>query len=389
VSRRSGSGGKGRTIIPSIVPAIVSALASLRADAAALLDRFKSSRLGRALARYSMARGALLAGGIAYTGLFSVFSALAIGVTILMGLLGSHPALRDRVLEQIGQALPGVIDTGSGGLVTIDQLTLGSALNVGSLAAGGFLLYSAVALMGVLKTALRAMFGIARLPENPVRAWAWNLVALLVMMAGVLATAIASALTAALTGSTARYIGLPSWLSGAGTHMVAIAVSFLVDAAVLALLLTAFGIRVPRKDLLEGVCLGALAFGALREIGSRAVGSNWHNPLLASFTAIIILILWLHLASRILLIVAAWIANPPRPSLIEHPDEVHGKGRPNYVTLSVPETLSWPRQSLTGTVEVDPTEHPDYLPAAPAGARAPAGGKHEARPPGRELPPKG
>ncbi|GAV94436.1 PE-PGRS family protein [Actinomyces denticolens] len=349
---------------------MASAITTMRASAAALVDRFKSSRPGRALARYAMARGALLAGGIAYTGLFSVFSALAIGVTILMGLLGSRPALRDRVLDQIGQALPGVIDTGSGGLVTVDQLTLGSALNIGSLAAGGFLLYSAVALMGVLKTALRAMFGIARLPENPLRAWAWNLVALLVMMAGVLATATASALTTALAGSTAGLIGLPAWLSGAGTHVVAVVISFLIDAAVLALLLAACGIRVPRKDLAEGVCLGAVAFGALREIGSRAVGSNWHNPLLASFTAIVILILWLHLASRILLIVAAWIANPPRPTLIEHPDEVHARARPNYVTLSVPATLSWPRQSLTGTVEVDPTEHPDYLPPAPPGGRA-------------------
>lgn len=368
---------------------MASAITTMRASAAALVDRFKSSRPGRALARYTMARGALLAGGIAYTGLFSVFSALAIGVTILMGLLGSRPALRDRVLDQIGQALPGVIDTGSGGLVTVDQLTLGSALNIGSLAAGGFLLYSAVALMGVLKTALRAMFGIARLPENPLRAWAWNLVALLVMMAGVLATATASALTTALAGSTAGLIGLPAWLSGAGTHVVAVAISFLIDAAVLALLLAACGIRVPRKDLAEGVCLGAVAFGALREIGSRAVGSNWHNPLLASFTAIVILILWLHLASRILLIVAAWIANPPRPTLIEHPDEVHARARPNYVTLSVPATLSWPRQSLTGTVEVDPTEHPDYLPPAPPGGRAPMAAEGPARPAGRDAPAEG
>ncbi|GGO96807.1 hypothetical protein GCM10011612_07890 [Actinomyces gaoshouyii] len=368
---------------------MASAITTMRAGAAALVNRYKSSRLGRALTRYSMARGALLAGGIAYTGLFSVFSALAIGVTILMGLLGSQPALRDRVLEQIGQALPGVIDTGSGGLVTVDQLTLGSVLNIGSLAAGGVLLYSAVALMGVLKTALRAMFGIARLPENPVRAWAWNLAALLVMMAGVLATATASALTTALAGSTASLIGLPAWLSGAGTHLAVVVISFLIDAAVLALLLAACGIRVPRKDLAGGVCLGALAFGALREIGSRAVGSSWHNPLLASFTAIVILILWLHLASRILLLVAAWIANPPRPALIEHPDEVHARARPNYVTLSVPETLAWPRQSLTGTVEVDPTEHPDYRPPAPAGERVPAPTEGRGRPVDRDVPPEG
>ena len=57
--------------------------------------------------------------------------------------------------------------------------------------------------------------------------------------------------------------------------------------------------------------------------------------------------------------------NPPLPRDVDHPDEVHAHERPNYVTLSVPETLTWPRQSITGSLEADPTAHPDYVPPVP------------------------
>ena len=50
--------------------------AVLAERAKALLGRCRRTRATRALARYSAGRGPLLAGGIAYTGLFSVFAAL-------------------------------------------------------------------------------------------------------------------------------------------------------------------------------------------------------------------------------------------------------------------------------------------------------------------------
>ena len=113
---------------------------------------------------------------------------------------------------------------------------------------------------------------------------------------------------------------------------------------------------------MAGAAIGALAFGVLRQVGTSAVGSVSSNPMLASFAALVVLILWLHLASRVVLYVCAWMANPPRPQAVDHPDELHAGQTPNYVTLSVPATLAWPRQSLTGTLEVDSTAHPDYVP---------------------------
>lgn len=321
----------------------------------ALAERLKRTRVGRALTRYSTANGALLAGGIAYTGLYSAFAALVIGVSVLMALVDDHGPLRDAVLEVINETLPGVVDDGSGdGLVSVNQLTARSVLNTGSVLASLVLAYTAVSLMGALKSALRAMFGIVRLPQNPLLAQVANVAGFVVVVVGVLATAVASLVTSAVANRTTEAADwIPGWLSSTGTRLLTLTGSAVVDAFVLAALIAVSGIRPPWRDLVLGCALGAVALGAMRELGARVVGSVADNPLLASAAALVALVLWLHLGSRILLLVAAWMANPPRPQAIRDPAEVHARERPNYVTVSVPETLEWPRQSLTGDIEVD------------------------------------
>ena len=332
-----------------------------------LVGAVQRSRAGRALKRYSTARGALMAGGIAYTGMFSIFAALVIGMSIMMAVIGNRPAFRAAVVSSVDSLLPGVLDTGDGqGLVTVDQLTPSSALNLGSVIAGAALLYSAMSLMGTVKIALRAMFGIVNPPARPVVSQLLNLAGFLVIVAGVLVTAVASVVTTTLSGGVGSRLGLPASLTGTGAWLTTLAVSFAIDAGVLAVLLSVCGVHPPGRDLLQGCLLGALALGVLRQAGTGAVGSAAAgNPLLASFAAVAVLVLWLHLTSRAVLLVAAWTANPPLPREVGHPAEVHAHERPNYVTLSAPETLTWPRQSLTGALEADPTARPDYDPLAP------------------------
>ena len=341
-------------------------LTALRERLQEVVARFQGSRPGRALARYSKANGSLMVGGIAYTGLFSVFAALAIGVSVLMAVVGRHPQLRQAVLDAVDAALPGVLDDGDGsGLVSIDTLTLGSALNVGSVLATVALVLSALGVMGAMRTALRTVFGIAVLPDNPVLAKVRDLVTFLVLMLGVVVTAVGGIVTNTLGAGAAELLHLPAAVTGVGLRLAAVVVSLVVDAGVLALVVSAAGIRVPRRDLVTGSLLGAVGFGALRVVGTSAVGSVADNPVLASFAAIVVLLLWLHLAARVLLYATAWMANPPEPATAGHPDELHARERPNYVTHSVPRTLVWPHNVLTGVLEPDPTEHPDYVPPAP------------------------
>ncbi|WP_243106693.1 YihY/virulence factor BrkB family protein [Actinomyces lilanjuaniae] len=272
------------------------------------MGRLRCSRVGRALERYQEAHGNLIAGGIAYTGLFSVFAALAIGVSALMAFVGSHDSVRRSVVTTIDSLLPGVVDTGSGGLVTVDQLVLDSALTVGSVLAVAALMFSAMSLMGAIRTGLRAVFTLTDQSTGLVRTQLMNLVGFVIIVVGVLVTAVASVLTRLLSGEAGQALGLSGALTSTGSRVAVLVVSFVIDSGILALLVRVSGARPPRRDLLWGSALGALALGVLRELGTDVVGSSASNPLLASFAAVAVLLLWLNLAARVVLLTAAWMA---------------------------------------------------------------------------------
>ncbi|MBN9328042.1 MAG: YihY/virulence factor BrkB family protein, partial [Cellulomonas sp.] len=58
--------------------------------------------------------------------------------------------------------------------------------------------------------------------------------------------------------------------------------------------------------------IAGVGLGVVRVLGTSVVsGSVRHNPVLASFAVIVVLLLWINLVSRIVLLAAAWTANPP------------------------------------------------------------------------------
>ncbi len=328
---------------------------SLADRLAALRARWEHSRLGRGLARYSKARGGLLAGGITYSALFSVFAALAIGYTAFMALLGNNAELRQAVLDAVDDTLPGIVDTGdNGGLIDPDALVQDTALTLTSVAAAAVLLWTAISVMGALKRSIRAMFGILVPRVNPV-------VARLRDLAGFLTIALAVVLTAALViaaGTAGEWamelIGIEGTLASVALRALGFLIAFVVDATVFVLLFRVLaGVRAPRRDLLMAAAVGAVGSGALRFFGTALVGEV-DDPLLAPFAAIITLLLWINLIARLTLLVAAWAANPPAPPKPKDPAATNFDERPNYVTLSVPRTLDWEYDALTGTVQAEP-----------------------------------
>src|SRR5699024_12631773 len=72
----------------------------------ALMDWWKRTRVARMLARYGVANGAMLSGGIAFSAVFSIFAALVIGFSAFMLVIGNNLELRDQVIDTINGALP-------------------------------------------------------------------------------------------------------------------------------------------------------------------------------------------------------------------------------------------------------------------------------------------
>ncbi|CAM5790827.1 YihY/virulence factor BrkB family protein [Cellulomonas persica] len=297
-----------------VTPPRRSVAARLVARGQALLAWWQQTRPARANARFGERGGGVLTGGIAYAALFSVFAALTIGWTIFMAVLGGNDELREQVLEAIDSALPGLVQTSPGdeGLVDPTTLRLSAGLTAAGVVAFVVLLISALSATAALRTGVRAMFAdeggggglvLGKLRELGGLAG----LALAVLVSAVLTTGVAGAVQWVL-----RELG---W-SGATTVAVGVAgalVAFVVDAAVFVLVVRVLaGITPPRPDLLRGAVISAVGVGVVRVLGTSVVaGSATKNPLLASFAVIVTLLVWVNLIARIVLLAAAWTANPP------------------------------------------------------------------------------
>jgi len=287
----------------------------------AVLAWWQRTRVARANARFGRAGGGLLTGGLAYTTLFSVFAGLTIGYTAFMAVLGGNDELRETVLRTIDNTLPGLVDTGSGdGLIEPDQLVLSPGLGIAGIVAVVVLLFSAISAVSALRTAVRAMFDV-RTADNAV-------VGKLRELGGFLAIALAvllsSVLGLAVTTAADWLMALVGWSDSSGVvvRVLGISVAFVVDAALFVMIVRVLaGQRPPRRDLLGGAAIAAAGLGIVRVLGTSVVaGSVRSNPVLASFAVIVILLLWINLIARIVLLAAAWTANPPVPTPQEDPD---------------------------------------------------------------------
>ncbi|WP_448071374.1 YihY/virulence factor BrkB family protein [Georgenia yuyongxinii] len=345
----------------------------------AAIARVRQSRAGRTLARYAVARGGLLAGGIAYSALFSIFAALAISFTLFTAALGRNEELRRTVVGALNDALPGIVDDGSGGLLKPDQLIVDTAVSPAGIVAAVVLLWTALSVMAAIKSSIRAMFGIVAPPENAVAAKARDLAGFLALTLGVLVTAVLSLVAGTLGTAVLDALGVRGAVAGLLLRALGLAAALVVDWAVFLMLFrVTAGVRPLRRDLLLGTLLGAVAAGVLRLLGTTVVGSV-DDPLLASFAAIVTLLLWVNLLARVTLLVASWTANPPAPAKPETAEEVHLDDRPNYVTESAPATLEWDHQPVTGTVLPDATLRPGYEPEPEPRWPGLAGGYHRWR----------
>lgn len=344
-------------------PSFKEALAAegLVAKGMQLFDWYNHSRVGRGMRRYSFKRGNLLAGGVSYTALFSIAAALTVGWTLFMAFLGNNDELRQAVLSAIDSAMPGLVDTGDGtGMVDPDNLIRTNVWSVTGIVGLLVLLFSASKTMDALKMSLWSMFGIVRLPNNFVVIKIRDFLGFILIAAGVLATAALGILTNTVGNWFLDLIGIEGAAGRTLLNLGSILAAFVVDTVLFALLVRFIaGVRTPKRDLWIGAAVGGVGSAILRYVGTTAVGSVTGNPLLAASAALVTLMLWINLIVRILLMVAAWMANPPYADIPIDAAYVHGDSTPNYVTMSEPDTLDWPHHTMTGDIGFDPRFDPE------------------------------
>ncbi len=299
-----------------LAPARRSLVTRLVDRAKALLAWWQGTRAARANARFGAQGGGVLTGGIAYAALFSVFAALTIGWTVFMAVLGDSAELRAQVVDAVNEAVPGLLSTGTTeGLVDPASLRLSSGLTVAGLVAFVVLLLSALSATAALRTGVRAMFD----EQGGGNAVAGKLRELGGLAGLAVAILVSAVLTTAVASAVAWVLQVLGWggVTSVAAQVVGVLVAFVVDAAVFVLIVKVLAGESPRwPDLRGGAVIAGVGMGVVRVLGTSVVaGSATRNPVLASFALVVTLLVWVNLISRIVLLAAAWTANPPaRPA---------------------------------------------------------------------------
>lgn len=317
----------------------------------ALMERLYLTRVMRAYVRYTKVRSNLLAGGIAYTALFSLAGIITLLILSIRVVLHALPRVQAAsIFAAVNQWLPGAIAMeGKAGII-----------NPSLIEASGFTWTSIVAILvaagaglrviSALRLTIQATFGLA--PQ----AWGWwkeplrDLGMLVVLGIGMLASLVIS------SGTVVFLRALQAWfpldlpfelpLSGAWLHVLALLLTSLITAGLVVISLRYLAlVRPPRRDLWLGAGGFAAATTGLQMLGTYL--ATFLSPLVAPFAVLFTLILWVNIWARLFLFTCCWIANPPlAPAPLQ--DFAHAQDRPNYVTLSAPGTLSWSHDPITG-----------------------------------------
>jgi membrane protein len=287
----------------------------LRTLTLSVVNRVKDLREVRAIQWYLARRGSQLCGGIAYSALFSLAAALTIGFSVFSATLGGRQELQDALFDQINAWLPGLIATpGTEGLVPASALVLDTAWNSTTVIAAVIFLWTAISFMGALRHSVRFMFDAPVVGVSPVLSKIWQLVGFAILGGMLVVSAAASVVSQAVTNQ------LEAWFGDSLALGTLVAVGTFGVAVVLDLLLVYLVIRVVarvrprrRRDMFLGCLVAGLVTAGLRWVGTAAItASISRNELLAPFITIVAVLLLVNFVARVLLLVCAWMYDPPR-----------------------------------------------------------------------------
>lgn len=261
---------------------------------------------------YLAGRGNVVAGGMAYAGLFSIGSALVVGFTVFGLVLGRRSDLREPLLEAIDAQLPGLLDLGDGGLVRPDALFATDALSLTGAVALAVALYAGLGWLDATREGIRIVFDLDRDDRPLVRKKLLDVVVLATLGVTILASAVLSVGVNATAGVLLRWVGLDGSSVGELTVRAAgVLVVFIIDTVVFVVMFRLLsGVPLTWRQVRVGALLGAVGLGLLKLFGGLLLGSaGGSNPVLAASATLVGLLLWMNIVSRIVLLAAAWVSS--------------------------------------------------------------------------------
>lgn len=298
----------------------------------AIAGWLQASRPVRALKHWTASHGTLLAGGMAYAALFSFFAGILVFFSVAGIVLANRPDLTQAIIESMSESVPGLI--GEDGVVSADTLTgLSASFTIAGVIALLSGLWTAMNFLNGARMSIRAVFNLP--PQPQTNFVVTKLLDLLLMIGFGLMLAVSAVLTAASSDIT-------TWLFrdilhvdvGAALGIIVRTLSLIIgiafDAVIVAVVLHVMcRLRVPAPILWQGAFIGAVLLQLLKQLGSLLIGGASSNPLLATFAAVLGVLIFFNFACMVLLITASWVkvtmddnAVSPRLLTVEEADEI-------------------------------------------------------------------
>ena len=255
---------------------------------------------------YTRRRGPLLAAGNAYLMFFSVGAMLVAGFSIFGMVAADNEVLRNAVIDVVADSTPGLIDTGSGGLATPEQLLGTRGFGLALVISLSALLITGLGWIKGLREGIRSLLGLARDRTNPVLSKLRDGFTLVVLAIALVLTSVLGLLSSAATDGISAFLGWGSFLTGATTQISSVLVMFFLDVVVAVTMFSlASRVRMPRRVLILAALFSGAGATVLRFFSAMLLGGVTNNALLAPFAVILGLFVWFYLLSQVYLISAA------------------------------------------------------------------------------------
>jgi membrane protein len=298
---------------------------------AGLWARLQRSHAWRTWQLYGSRRGPVLAGGIAYAGLFSVFGAVVAGFSVFGLVLGANGPLFDAVVSAVDDTLPGLLDVPAGDGV-IEPASLVDPNLVSWTGAIAFLtaVFAGLGWLDALREGVRAMFAMPPVEQNVVRAKLVDVLVLATLGLAVLTSAVLSIGTGSAASWLLQQVGMEGGPVGTvALRLVAFAVVATADALILLVVFRLLaGLHLPWIRMRGAAIGGGVALAAITHLSGLLIGSaGSRNALLATGAVLVGLLIVLNLVSRVILVAACWMV------VYDDPDAVLEHGPPEPVDL--------------------------------------------------------
>lgn len=270
-----------------------------------VIARVLQLRIVRAYLSYSEHKGSMLADSVTYRALFGIFAGVLLGFSIAALWLGNNPDAMAALGNALESVLPGFSD-----IVDLDRIQTRTVFSISGIASLIGLVAAAIGAVGSLRTAINELGD--QLHQREFFLWVYVRDLLVAAGFGALLALAAVLGTASSFGITqvTEWLGLSiaGGVMGWVTQFASLVVVFLIDALAIAFVFRVLShVRAPAKALWAGATFGAVGLVVLQTLSGLFVRGATSNPLLATFAALIALLLWVNLSVQVVLIASSYI----------------------------------------------------------------------------------